>query len=86
MGLEASAAVAERALERMQAILRAHIPGIAFGEQRVRYNPWEDRYHAIVLVKMPPSVPRDRYDEVMSAHMPDYERDHLAVLVGRLED
>ena len=89
MGLKTSADVAERALARLQAVLRPHVPGVKFGEKLVRFNPKAGRYHGIILVKMPPSVPEDEaldvYDKLMSAFVPDDERDHLAVLVGRQE-
>ena len=86
MGIDPSAEVAERALTRLHEVLGRHVPGVTFGEKRVRFNPSAGRYHGIILVKMPPSVPRDGtmklYDELMSAHMSDHEREHLAVLVG----
>lgn len=66
------------------------MPGVAFGEKQVRFNPRAGRYHGIILVKMPPSVPGneaiDLYDKLMSAHVSDRERDHLAVLVGMQDD
>lgn len=74
----------------MQRILRQHVPGVAFGEPRVRFNPWRKRYHAIVLVLMPSTVPEDEvldvYDDLMSEHVPDDLRNHLAVVVGRQGD
>ena len=90
MGLKTSSEIAKRALARMQATLLQHVPGVAFGNPRVRFNPRVGRYHAIILVKMPRSVPEDEildvYDRLMSAYVPDEERDHLAVLVGRQEE
>ena len=89
MGLkvEASREIATRALARMQDTLRQHVPGVEFGKPTVRFNPRVGRYHAIILVEMPPSVPEneilDMYDQLISAHVPEDERDHLAVLVGR---
>ena len=84
--LDPSAEVAEQALARMQEVLDRHVPGVTFGEKRVRFNPLAGRYHGIILVRMPSSVPRDGaldlYDELISAHMSDHEREHLAVLVG----
>jgi hypothetical protein len=90
MEVKSSPEFAKQALMRMQTVLRLHVPGVRFGKPKVRFNPRVDRYHAIILVEMPQSVPEDEmldmYDELMSAHVPEDERDHLAVLVGRQGD